>query len=229
MNDFLNEIATQQLTLNWLAPFITFATGMLTSLSPCCLSSVSVLITLVSGYQEPTVSKSFRLSLVFVLGATITFTSLGIIGAVIGKLFFISAGPLYILLGIVMILMALQIWELYTFIPSSKLLEKRLYDGYKGAVVCGLFSGFFSAPCCTPVLVAIISLIGASGNILWGILTMLMYAIGHNVISIAAGTSFGFSQTLLHSKKYKKFSNLLKYFLGTVILFLGFYLLYIGF
>lgn len=229
MNDFLNEIATQQLTLNWLAPLIGFATGMLTSLSPCCLSSVSVLITLVSGYQEPTVSKSFRLSLVFALGATVTFTLLGITGAVIGKLFFISTGPLYILLGIVMILMALQIWELYTFIPSSKLLEKRLYDGYKGAVVCGLFSGFFSAPCCTPVLIAIISLIATSGNILWGIFIMLLYAVGHNVISVIAGTSFGFSQKLLHGKKYKKLSNLLKYLLGAAILFLGFYLLYMGF
>ncbi len=75
--------------------------------------------------------KHFRLSLVFALGMTVTFTVLGVIASLAGKLIGRAASWWYIILGILMVLMALQTWEIYNFIPStfliSKSTKKRLY------------------------------------------------------------------------------------------------------
>lgn len=229
MNNIMNILISEQLNFNWITPALALAAGIITSLSPCCLSMTSVLITLISGYQEPSASRCFKFSLLFAVGASITFTALGIISAGAGKFLYVPTNIVYLLLGIILVLLSLQTWNLFTFIPSSKLLDRPLQDGYKGALICGLFSGFFSAPCCTPILAAIIVLIATTGNFLWGICIMLAYAFGHNLISIAAGTSFVFSQTLIHSSVFKKISKILNFLLGLFLLFFAFYMFYMGF
>ena len=66
------------------------------------------------------------------------------------------------------------------------------------------------------------------GSIVWGIL-LLLYSIGHGILSIIAGTSIGFVQKLFSSEKYGKASTILKIVMGTLILLIGFYMFYLGF
>jgi len=128
-----------------------------------------------------------------------------------------------------MVMMALQTFEIYNFIPSASRLSKSNKRGYAGAFIAGVVGGFFSSPCATPVLVALLAMVAKSGNVILGIVLLLLYSIGHGTLVIIAGTSLAFVRKLTTSKKYGIFSIILKYIMGSVILLLGFYMFYLGF
>jgi cytochrome c biogenesis protein CcdA len=56
---------------------------------------------------------------VFALGAAITFTVLGVVAASVGQLLGTGAKWWYIVLGALMVLMALQTWDVINLIPST--------------------------------------------------------------------------------------------------------------
>ena len=213
----------------WLAPLLALLAGVLTSFTPCALSSVPLVIGYVGGSSNNDNRKAFRLSLVFALGMAVTFTALGVIASLTGKLIGRAASWWYIVLGILMVLMALQTWEVYNFIPSTFLVSKSTKKGYIGALIAGILGGVFSSPCSTPVLIVLLALVAGQGNILWGILLLLLYSIGHSVLVLAAGTSMGFVKKLTASEKYGKASKVLKIVMGCLILLIAFYMFYLGF
>ena len=51
----------------------------------------------------------------------------------------------------------------------------------------------FIFPLCYTVLVALLALVAQEGSLLWGVILLLLYALGHSVLIIAAGTAVGFS------------------------------------
>ena len=116
-----------------------------------------------------------------------------------------------------------------TISPSSYLNSKNTKKGYIGAFVAGILGGIFSSPCSTPVLIALLAIVAGKGNIVWGILLLLIYSVGHGILAVVAGTSIGFVQKLSSNEKYGRFSVALKVVMGTVILFIGFYMFYLGF
>ena len=128
-----------------------------------------------------------------------------------------------------MILMALQTWGIFEIIPSSYLIAKNKRRGYVGAFIAGILGGIFSSPCSTPVLIALLAIVAGKGSILWGILLLLLYSIGHGILAIVAGTSIGLVQKLSSSEKYGKASAVLKIVMGSLILLIGFYMFYLGF
>lgn len=95
-----------------------------------------------------------------------TFTVLGTAASLLGKLIGTSSSIWYIALGVLMVLMALQTFEIYNFIPSTALLSKSNKRGYAGAFIAGILGGFFSSPCATPVLVALLAIVAKSGNVI---------------------------------------------------------------
>ena len=213
----------------WLAPILALVAGMLTSVTPCSLSSIPLVIGFVGGTGQKDTKKAFKLSLTFALGSAITFTALGTVASLMGNLIGTSARWWYIVLGILMVLMALQTWEIFNFIPSTYLMSKNKRRGYIGALMGGILGGIFSSPCSTPVLIALLAIVAGSGNIVWGILLLLIYSLGHSILVIIAGTSVGFVQKLSQSEKYGKASKVMKIFMGILILLIGLYMFYLGF
>ncbi len=229
INDWL-EVLSQLIHNNqWITPFIALAAGILTSFTPCSLSSVPLVIGYVSGTSGNDTKKAFALSLTFALGMATTFTVLGTIASYLGKLMGTSSSLWYIALGVLMVLMALQIFEVYNFIPSTSLISKSVKRGYIGAFVAGILGGIFSSPCATPVLVVLLAIVAKGGNVLAGVLLLLLYSLGHSILVIIAGTSVVFVRKLTASKKYGILSGILEYVMGIVILLLGFYMFYLGF
>ncbi len=212
-----------------LAPLIVFVGGVLTSFSPCCLSSLPLIIGYVGGSENKDTKRAFKLSLVFVIGSSVTFTILGTIASLMGKIMNFSNQGWYVFLGILMLLMALQTWEVINVIPSTYFVSKNKKTGYAGAFITGILGGLFSSPCSTPVLIAILAIIAGQGSVVYGILLMVLYSLGNGILSIVAGTSVTFVKKLSSNNKYGIFSKLSKYIMGLVILILGFYLLYLGF
>jgi cytochrome c biogenesis protein CcdA len=128
-----------------------------------------------------------------------------------------------------MILMALQTWEVLTIIKPTYLAGKNTKKGYIGALIAGVLGGIFSSPCATPVLVALLTVVARSGNVLFGIFLLLLYSLGNSILVIIAGTSIGITKKISQNKKYGILSNVIKYIMGSIILLIGFYMFYLGF
>jgi cytochrome c biogenesis protein CcdA len=222
----LSEIITAN---GWLAPILALFAGVLTSFTPCSLSTIPLVIGYVGGTGQRDTKKAFWLSFTFALGVAVTFTTLGVIASFAGQLIGNSSSWWYFLLGTLMILMALQTWDIFEIIPSSYLISKNTKKGFVGAFIAGILGGIFSSPCSTPVLIALLAIVADKGSIVFGILLLLLYSIGHGILAIVAGTSVGFVQKLSTSKKYGNASFVLKIIMGTLILFIGFYMFYLGF
>ncbi len=213
----------------WLAPIAAVLAGVLSSLMPCCLSTLPLVIAFVGGASENSTKKALRLSLLYVAGMAVTFTVLGAAASLFGEVLGQGAKWWYIILGILMILMTLQTWGIFNIIPSTYLTSKAKRTGAFGAFIAGLLGGLFSTPCSTPALVALLALVAGKGSVVWGIILLLLYAIGHGALAVLFGTSVGFVRKLSQSEKFGKFSKALNIVMGTLILVLAFYMFYLGF
>lgn len=229
MTSLLENISHLMLDNFWIAPWLALLAGLLTSFTPCSLSSIPLVIGYVGGTGALDTNKALKLSLTFALGSAITFTVLGVVAATAGRLMGASASWWYISLGVLMVLMALQTWGIFEIIPSSYLISKNTKKGFAGAFVAGILAGIFSSPCSTPVLIALLAIVAGKGSLAWGILLLLLYSIGHGILAVIAGTSIGFAQKLSQSDKYGRASTILKIAMGSFILLIGLYLFYLGF
>lgn len=229
MTEILESLSKLITESGWLSPVLAFLAGILTSFTPCSLSSIPLVIGYVGGIGQRDTKRAFWLSVTFAAGAAVTFTVLGVVASLAGRLMGTSASWWYIILGVLMILMALQTWGIFEIIPSSYLISKNTRKGYIGAFVAGILGGIFSSPCSTPVLIALLAIVAGKGSILWGILLLLLYSIGHGILAVVAGTSIGLVQKLSSSEKYGRASTVLKIVMGSIILLIGFYMFYLGF
>lgn len=228
-NQWLESISGAISANIWLAPLLALLAGILTSVTPCALSSVPLVIGYVGGTGQRDTKRAFRLSVTFAIGMAVTFTILGSAASLLGKLMQGTGSWWYILLGILMLLMALQTWEIYNFLPSSYAISKNTKRGFVGAFIAGILGGFFSSPCATPVLVALLAMVAEKGSLLWGILLLLLYSLGHSFLVLIAGTSIGFVHKLSSSEKYGGASKILKIIMGLLIMLIAFYMFYLGF
>ncbi len=225
---WLEQISAQIGQNMWLAPLLSLLAGILTSFTPCSLSSIPLVIAYVGGVGvEP--RRAVRFSLMFALGAAVTFTALGVAAASIGRLLGSGAKWWYIVLGILMVLMALQTWDVVNIVPSAYLTGKSKRRGYIGALLAGMLGGLFSSPCATPVLIALLAVAAGGGSLLWGALLLLLYGVGHGALAVLAGSSIGAVNRLTQNERYGTVSRILKIMMGVLILLIGFYLLYLGF
>jgi len=229
INQWLESLSDAISANIWLAPFLALLAGILTSVTPCALTSVPLVIGYVGGTGQRDTKRAFWLSVVFSTGMALTFTILGTAASLLGRLMQGTGSWWYILIGILMILMALQTWEIYNFIPSSYAISKNTKRGFIGAFLAGVLGGFFSSPCATPVLVVLLAMVAKEGSLLWGILLLLLYSVGHSFLIMIAGTSVGFVHKLSSSDKYGNASKVLKIVMGFLIMLIALYMFYLGF
>lgn len=229
MDAWLNQIAHAIAEDFWLAPLLALLAGVLTSFTPCSLSSVPLVIGYVGGSGSRDAKKAFSYSVIFAVGTAITFLTLGLIASSAGKLMGNSSPVWYGFLGTLMVLMALQTWGVIHLIPSANLLSKSRRRGWIGAFLAGILTGIFASPCSTPVLIALLGMIAGKGSLAWGILLMLLYSLGHSALVIVAGTSVGFVQKISGSDACGKAGTVMTAVMGALILAVGFYMFWLAF
>lgn len=229
MNSFLlnfNDIISSSV---WIALIMSFVAGIVSSFSPCVLSSVPLIVGYMEGNKVKDKKVAFKYSLVFSLGIVATFTLIGVLSAVLGR-FFSGAGRLwYIVLAAIMILSGLQLLGVISLGKSRNSCKiSNTRKGFFGAFVLGILGGALSSPCATPVLAAILTFVAGKANITLGIGMLLLYSLGHCALIILAGTSVGFVEHLSSSPKTVKIGKVLRLFLGVLIILLGIYLFSLG-
>lgn len=212
----------------WFTPLLAVLAGLLTSVTPCSLTSVPLIIGYVSGTGYNDTKRAFRLSLIFSAGTAATYTTLGVFASLLGKLLHELGAWWHFALGIIMILMALQVFEIVNIIPSVFTVSDNAKKGYIGAYLAGMLGGLFASHCAMPVLIVLLAIAAEGGSIAWGLMLLLLYAAGHSVIILIAGTSMGIIKKMTGNQKYLTLVRFIKYIMGIVILLLGFYMFYLG-
>ena len=207
-----------------LSLLIAFISGALTSILPCSLSSLPLIILYVSGGADDR-KTALKYSVTFALGSSITFIIMGIIITAIGGMLSQAGSWYYIILGIIMVLLSLQSLGVINIIPSTNLITKNKRRGYIGAFITGILSAIFSSPCSTPVLIALLLSLSVGGDMLYSIVMLLLYSIGYSILSIVIGTALGAVKEL----KKGVLPRVANIALGILILLLALYMFYLGF
>ena len=239
---FLADVMTQNV---WFAPILSLAAGIVTSFTPCSLSAVPLAL----AYMERTSSTprtAFRLSLTIAAGMAGTFAVFGSAASIIGHYMHEIGHWWSLIMGLLMILMALQTWGMIKIFPGKREhrhhgrqgdshggcgchagdMKKMPGNGYVGAFFTGALSGVFASHCAGPVMVALLAIVAQSENgLLWGIFLMILYAAGHGILLVLAGTGYSAADSWIRSPKYNRVSRLLRVVLGAVILFIGLWML----
>lgn len=211
----------------WLAIVAVFLGGVTTALNPCVLAMIPLLMGVVAGNKETTtVRRSLVFSLFFVLGLAITFTVLGLISALMGRMFG-NVGHFwkYVVAG-VCFFMGLQLIGILKWnvpVPTGIRVKKQ---GYLGAFLLGLLFGVVSTPCAVPILAVLLAFVAEKGNVLYGGFLLFVYALGHSALVLIAGTSVGAAKGLLESKGLRKAHGVLQKLAGVLIIGIGFYFLF---
>jgi cytochrome c-type biogenesis protein len=211
----------------WLAIIAVFLGGVTTALNPCVLAMIPLLMGVVAGNKETTtVRRSLVFSLFFVLGLAVTFTVLGLISALMGRMFG-NVGPFwkYVVAG-VCFLMGLQLLGILKWnipVPTGIRVKKQ---GSIGAFLLGLLFGVVSTPCAVPILAVLLAFVAEKGNVLYGGFLLFVYALGHSALVLIAGTSVGAAKGLLESKGLRKAHGVLQKIAGILIIGIGFYFLF---
>lgn len=220
----------------WIGPLLALIAGLCTSLTPCGLSNIPLITGFVAaGDREGDTRRSLVMSLIFAIGAACTFIILGVLAAEAGIAFGHSE-ILHIILGILMLLMALQMWGVINIIPhahgesehehchgNSKVKRKK---SFVGVFFTGMLGGIFSSHCAIPVILMLLTLASQSGSFMLAVILLLFYSIGHGVIIVIAGTSVGFANRLqCNGGEGGKAGKVFRGVLGAVMAVLGIYML----
>lgn len=210
----------------WIGPLFALIAGIFTSLTPCALSNIPLITgyVTVDGAEIHDNKKAFLLSLTFATGAAITFICLGFLASAIGHVIGHSE-ILHMILGILMLLMALQMWGVIHLIPHMHNIGGNGKQGFIGAFFVGMIGGIFSSHCAAPVILMLLAIAAESGNYLLGALLLFCYSVGHGIIIVAAGTSVGFANRL-DGNAADKTGKVFKGVLGTLMLLIGIYMLF---
>ncbi len=205
-----------------LALGLVFLGGLITSVSPCILSMVPLLVSYIGGYGDGSRSRGLFLSLSFVAGLAVTFAILGFIAAAFGRVFGEIGEVWYYILAAVAIVMGLQLLGVLSFdLPGLKKLPiKRIGPG--GSLIMGMLFGLVASPCATPVLAVIVTYAAVQAEPFYGSGLLFIYGMGHGIPLLAAGTFTGLARNLPSINKYTRY---LSYCSGFILVLVGLILL----
>ena len=205
------------------AIFLIFLGGLITSIGPCNVSMIPILMAYVGGSSDTSRNKGFRLSLAFTLGSAVTFMLLGIIASFIGGFFGGSKTWLIYLVALVCLIVGLNMLGIIKFkLPNlgNRILRRPNRKGVISAFVMGLTVGLAGSQCGTPVLLVILSLVLSKGKLAYGAILLFVYALGRGVPVVLAGT---FTGVIKEMPLLAKWSLILERAAGVVLIAVGLY------
>lgn len=218
--------ALQDISL--LAFLLVFAGGVVTSIGPCNIATIPLIVGYVGGSRDLPRARAFVLSLAFAIGLALTFMLLGVVAALIGGLIGASTRWWYYLVaGICFVIGLNMLGVLKLNLPMwlGGLRERIGLKGIPGALALGLVSGLVASQCATPVLAAILTYVMAKGALVYGAALLFVYVLGRGVPVVLAGT---FTGVLKRFQKLGRWSEVIEKASGVIVIGVGLYFIWIA-
>jgi len=190
-----------------MALLLCFASGILTSLTPCVYPMIPITINIfgrAARQQAKPSSRAFNfhtfsLAAVYVAGMCTTYSLMGVVAGVTGSLFGKVLQSSFMLGFLTLLFFALALGQLGLFklaLPGSwqtKLSQFGSAENKGGIFLMGLFSGLIVSPCVGPVIAGILAFVFDSSSAWKGFLYFLSFSLGLGVLFLLIG---GFSGVL---------------------------------
>jgi cytochrome c biogenesis protein CcdA len=231
LEEFVQNAGEYVHTNPWLAIVAVFIGGVLTASNPCVLAMIPLMMSFVAGRREDGggILRAFLYSLVFVAGLSIMFVVLGMIAALAGTRFGGSSPVWNFIIAAVCLVMGLHLMGVLKFtIPMPFNIQPKT-QGVLGALLLGLLFGVVSTPCAVPILVVLLTyLAGSDTSVPYGGFLLMVYALGHSVLILLAGTSMGVAKKIIESRRANRALDVLRRVAGGLIVLVGAYFAYQG-
>jgi len=197
-------------------------------LSPCHLSSIPLIVGFIDKQGQMSTKRTFAISALFAGGILITIAAVGAVTAAAGRMmgdvgrygnYFVAA--IFFLVGLYLLDVIALPWS-----GPGQIGMKR--KGPLAAFILGLIFGIAIGPCTFAYMAPMLAVTFrvASTALLYGIVLLVAYGIGHCSVIVLAGTSTGLVQRYLNWNEKSKGAVILKRICGVLVLLAGLYLIY---
>jgi cytochrome c-type biogenesis protein len=183
---------------------VLFLGGVLTSLNPCIYPMIPITAAIVGGQEvggrgkeEGGRRRVFLLTLTYVLGLALLYSTLGLIAGMTGTLFgAISTNPwLYFAMANLLILSALMLFDVLPVPVPQWAIERASRAGtagrFGGAFLMGAVSGLVAAPCGAPIMAAVLTWVTTTHSAALGFIYLFSFSLGMCALLVAVGVSSG--------------------------------------
>lgn len=198
---------------------ILFLGGLALNLTPCVFPLIPITLGFFAMQSDGRRSRRFGLSAMYVLGIVITYTALGVLASLGGKMFgaFLQLPAVLIGFAILMLVLSASMFGAYEIQPP-KFIANRSQGraGMFGALSMGLLIGIVAAPCVGPVVISLVTLVAQIGDPLIG---AAMFA------TLAFGLGFPYLVALNALPRPGEWMVTVKKGMGFVLIAMAFYFL----
>jgi len=207
-----------------------FSAGFLTFLSPCILPLIPAYISYITGisfdeFKEENKDirkKTVIHSLLFVLGFSFVFVTLGASASYLGKLLITYRAMISRIGGVIVIIFGFYIMGLLRldFLNKEKRFKfKPQRDSKLGSVLLGITFAAAWTPCIGPVLGSILTLAATKEKIFEGIWLLSIYSFGIAIPFIISAILI--NSFLSYFVKIKRYMFIVKFICGLLLILIG--------
>ncbi len=212
---------------------MAFLGGMLYFFSPCILPLIPSFLSFISGISFSEIrenpsrlrKKMVGYTLLFLLGFSCVFISLGLGASLLGDFIFRLKFPVQKIGGIVMILIGLYFlfYSKFNFLPTSNFSLRKKPAGIAGTIFVGIIFAFSFTACSTPYLAAVLTVAGIKANLFRGFLLLLFFSLGLSLPFLLSALSLSWFLALF--SKIKKRLRIVEIVAGSMLILFGIYIL----
>ncbi len=192
--------------------------------SPCHLASIPLIVGYVGGQEAMlTPRKAGVYSVLFSTGLFISIALIGIICALLGRMLGDVGNYWQIFIGLILIWIALGMLGVEKCTASGSLLYKLNFRGFAGAFGLGLAYGILSGSCTFGFIAPVLAIITVQKQIASGILFILLFAVGHCLPIVVAGSSTAAVKRIMENSRWQGAGTCFRKGAGAIIILLGIY------
>jgi cytochrome c-type biogenesis protein len=192
--------------------------------SPCHLASIPLIVAYVGGQNEqPRPLKAMQYSIAFTSGLFTSIAAIGIICAILGRMLGDVGNYWQILVGLVLVWVSLTMFGVKGCSLGSGFLHRLKFKGLWGALGLGVAYGTLSGSCTFGFIAPILAVITVQQQIATGVLMILLFAVGHCIPIVIAGSSTALVRRILENSTWQGAGSWFRKGAGTLIGCLGLY------
>ena len=224
MQNFLSLLVSGEIDFNslgWIIYLLAFLGGVISSLSPCSIGLLPVIVSFIIGKQEENKVNHLRSVFqifFFLIGLALTLTLIGVVCALTGKVFGHSYAHYWglIMASLIMIfgLHMLEIIEIPIPVIIKTLPQNKNNNIVIYPLLIGIMFAFATTPCSTPILAGILAYASVKANIINAAILLFLFSVGQGSILVIAGLFTSLFKQIL---KLNKVSGLLLKISGIIL------------